>query len=111
MSSFPAPSTLNVVSGTLGALAAASPGTIFPGGFSIYIGGTFSATVLLERSPDGGTTYYPCSLDPSGTISQWTTSCSVDAESLNIATLYRLRVTSYASGTINYVLQQASPPG
>ena len=97
-----------LISGQFTAQGQASTGTAFAGLFSIFLGGTFSATVLLERSPDGGSNYYPCSLDPTGTIAEWTAACSVDAESANFGILYRLRCVSFSTGPVNYALLQGS---
>lgn len=73
--------------------------------FSIGITGTFSATVILERSPDNAN-WYPCSTDGTGTAAQWTTPMSVDVQSSIHPLLYRLRCSSYASGTVNWFITQ-----
>jgi hypothetical protein len=70
--------------------------------FSVSLGGSFSATVLLERSPDGGTTWYPCSTDATGTVAAYNAPMSVDVVSATHGMVYRLRCTGFTSGTVNY---------
>jgi hypothetical protein len=96
----------DVVSGSFTANGQTSASLPFLNQFSVMLGGTFNATVLLERSPDGGTTFYPCSTDGTGTQASYTAPMSVDVVSQRHAMLYRLRVTAYSSGTINYVFWQ-----
>ena len=76
--------------------------------FSVFLGGSFSATVLIERSPDGGVTYYPCSTDATGTAASYTAPMSVDVIAAQFNLLYRLRCTSFNSGTVNYTLCQGT---
>lgn len=71
---------------------------------SVGLGGTFSATVLIERSPDGGSTWYPCSTDATGTIAQYVAPMSVDVVSAAHGMLYRLHCTAYATGTVIYFI-------
>lgn len=104
----PAPS---LITGSFTTSGQTSTPTAFSGLFSVFLGGTFSATVLLERSPDSGANYYPCSLDSTGTQATWTAPMSVDAEAVNFTTLYRLRCTVHASGTVVYALLQGSTTG
>lgn len=94
------------ISGSLTGSGQASAAIMLPVRFSLSIGGTFNATVLLERSPDGGVTYYPCSTDATGTPAAYTTPISVDVNSGLHPQLYRLRCTAYSTGTINYVMWQ-----
>jgi hypothetical protein len=96
------------VTGSFTAAAQTSTPTTFYGVFSLFIGGTFVGAVLLERSPDGGTTYYPCSTDATGTSAAYTTAVSVDVNAAQFNVLYRLRCTAYTSGTINYVMWQGT---
>jgi hypothetical protein len=72
--------------------------------FSVNLGGSFSATVLIERSPDAGVTYYPCSTDATGTIASYNAPMSVDVVSATHGMLYRLRCTAFTSGTVNYAI-------
>lgn len=79
----------------------------FFGVFSVFLGGTFSATVEIERSPDGSN-WYPCSTDATGTVASYTAPMSVDVNATQYGILYRLTCTGYTSGTINYVMWQGS---
>jgi hypothetical protein len=71
---------------------------------------TFSATVQLERSFDGGKTFLVCNIGATGTLAQWT---GTTVGPINITfgepeknVLYRFNCTAYASGTINYRISQ-----
>lgn len=68
---------------------------------------TFNATVQLERSFDGGSTWIVCNQGSSGALAQWTTgpiSLTFGEPEKNV--LYRLNCTAYSSGTINYRISQ-----
>jgi len=84
-------------------LAGADANAIFTGGLI-----TFSATVQLERSFDGGATFTVCNIGSSGALAQWT------AGPINLSfgeperqVLYRLNCIAYSSGTINYRISQS----
>lgn len=66
--------------------------------------GTFTGTVLLERSTDGGATWLPCSVDGTGALAQYTAAALVQGLEVEAVALYRLNCTSYSSGTINWRL-------
>ena len=69
--------------------------------------GSWNATVRLERSFDGGTTWVVCGIGGTGTQAIWNTpnsDVSVVAGEPERGMLYRLNCTSYTSGTINYRL-------
>lgn len=68
---------------------------------------TWSGTVELERSFDGGKTWIVCNIGGSGTLAQWTAgpiSLTFGEPEKNV--LYRLNTISYSSGTINYRISQ-----
>jgi hypothetical protein len=67
-------------------------------------GTTFSATVQLERSFDGGNTWVVCNVGGSGTLAQYTAGTPVSAAFAEpeLGVLYRLNCIAYTSGTINY---------
>lgn len=100
-----------MISGSFTAAGQTSAVGNFVVGFSVSLGGTFSATVLLERSHDSGGTWFNCSLDSAGTTAQWTAPMSVDVAAINWSTQYRLRCTAYTSGTVTYVMVPGSFPG
>lgn len=81
------------------------------GPFNVTIGGasgpngSWTATVELERSFDGGTTWFVRSSDAIGTQSVWNTpdkDVSIVVGEPEKGVLYRLNCTAYTSGTINY---------
>jgi hypothetical protein len=69
--------------------------------------GSWSGTVQLERSFDGGTTWIVAGVGRSGTQNVWSTAntdASITAFEPEKGMLYRLDCTTYTSGTINYRL-------
>lgn len=71
------------------------------GTFNVTLYGTFSASVTLQRSFDGGTNWINASLDTAGTAATYTTAITVVANEPEPGVLYRLNCT-YTSGTVNY---------
>ena len=69
---------------------------------------TYSATVQLERSFDGGATWIVCNVGGSGQLAQWTAGTPVNITfgepEKNV--LYRLNCIAFTSGTINYRISQ-----
>ena len=68
---------------------------------------TFAATVQLERSFDGGSTWIVCNAGSLGALAQWTAgpvSLTFGEPEKNV--LYRFNCTAYTSGTINYRISQ-----
>lgn len=94
-----------VVAGTLASVAAGAtilaPNT---GGqrLNVTIWGTFVATLQLERSFDGGTTWVPVSRDVAGTPTTFTAPASTQVIDTESAVLYRLNMTAFTSGTASY---------
>jgi hypothetical protein len=67
----------------------------------------FSATIQLERSFDGGSTFIACNLGTAGTIASWTAGpISFTFGEPERQTLYRFNCLAYTSGTINYRISQ-----
>jgi hypothetical protein len=77
-------------------------GTPLSGGLS----GAFSATIALERSLDGGTTWIAAAADGTGTAASYTSAVSLSGTEPEQGNLYRFDCTVYASGTVNYRLSQ-----
>jgi hypothetical protein len=96
-----------LIAGTLTS-ATNSAAAIIYGSFNVSLWGTFSATVQLQRSFDGGTTWLPVSSDPAGDPLQWTVPVSLTWTEVEHTVGYRLACTAYTSGTANYRLSQAS---
>ena len=71
-------------------------------------GVTFSATINVERSFDGGSTFVLCNIGGAGTLAQYSAGTPValtfGEPEKNV--LYRLNCISYTSGTINYRISQ-----
>lgn len=86
-----------------GVSAAFVPGVRNPAGFNISIWGTFSGTVVVERSFDDGTTWLPKWPDAVYSISS---PVSFGDEETEEGVKYRLNCTSYSSGPINYRVSQ-----
>ena len=71
--------------------------------------GTFSGTVQLQRSLDGGATFVVCSLDSTGTAAEWSSPISVDIEVRATSMPFRLTTTAWTSGTVTYQLLWQPP--
>lgn len=72
------------------------------------IGTTFSATVNLERSFDGGATWNAISEDTKGTIASYTAAVNGLVFEPEQGVQYRFNCVAYTSGTINYRISQSS---
>lgn len=74
--------------------------------FNLTVAG--SGTVQLERSFDGGSTFYPVAINVSGAIASWAVNpagFSLDCYEVEAGMLYRLVCTAFTS-TITYRLSQ-----
>ena len=96
------PATGSLTSTTAGA----SVSDLGPGSFNLSLWGTFSATVALERSFDGGTTFLPLSVDAYGTAIALTAPCSLVVDEPEAGVLYRVRASAYTSGTVSWRLSK-----
>jgi hypothetical protein len=96
---------LDVLSGTLTAVGASASKPLHHD-FNVSLWGTFAATVQVERSFDGGTTFVPVSKDASGTTAAFTAPCSIICDEPELGVLYRLNCTAYTSGTVNFRLSR-----
>lgn len=92
-----------VVSGTFTGTANGTSAQ-FLGQFNVSMWGTYSATVILERSFDGGTTFLPLPTDTIGTANAYTAPTTLVVNEPEPGAIYRLRCSVYASGTVNYRL-------
>lgn len=70
-------------------------GTLTTKEFAFSVSGTFSATVAIQRSFDGGTTWR--------TVESHTEAAEKSGDN-GSECLMRLECTAYTSGTVNYVL-------
>lgn len=71
---------------------------------NVNISGTFSATLQLERSFDGGATWIGVSRDVVGTVATYTSPSSFQVRETESGVLYRLSMTARTSGTAAYRL-------
>lgn len=99
-----------VVSGTFTATGHSAPAMIW-GLFNTVIygasgpNGSWNASVQIERSFDGGTTWVVAGVGGTGTQAVYSTNnqdVSVELYEPERGVLYRLDCTAYTSGTINY---------
>ena len=69
---------------------------------------TFAATVQIERSFDGGSTWIPCNTGSAGTLASYSagTPVSLTFGEPERNVLYRTNCLAYTSGTINYRISQ-----
>ena len=109
----PAGTTIGVLSGTTVTLAfppGATNASVVTGTDSaaVFTGAavTYSASIQLERSFDGGRTYVVCGIGGGGAQAIWSagTPVSVIVGEPERQVLYRLNCTQYTSGMINYRL-------
>lgn len=88
-----------VVTETFAAVASGAQRFSFPGQFNLTILGTFVATIAIERSFDGGTSWVPVGADAAGTALAFTKPASVVLAELEDGVLYRARCAAWTSGT------------
>jgi hypothetical protein len=74
----------------------------FLGMFNVTLSGTYVATVILERSFDGGVTFFPLPTDTIGTPNAYTAPTTLVVNEPEPGAIYRLRCSSYGSGTVTY---------
>jgi hypothetical protein len=96
-----------ILAGTFGATGQ-SASIALKGAFNLLLAGTFVATVALERSFDGGSTWHNVArndLSPNAFSAPISMTVPGD-ESGEPDVLYRLNCTAYTSGTVTYRLSQ-----
>jgi len=74
------------------------------GNFNFSLGGTFDATVRLEKSYDQGTTWAPVTANASEI--EFTEPCEELFTEPEVGVVYSWNCTSYTSGTINARISQ-----
>jgi hypothetical protein len=87
-----------------GALAAVANGTgqVLKDSFNVDVSGTFVATLAVQRSFDGGTTWSTISRDASGTPATFTAPFSIQVSEPEVGVQYRVAMTAFTSGSANY---------
>lgn len=73
--------------------------------FNVSLWGTFSASVRLVRSFDGGTTFLPLTADGNG-LMIFTAPVSEQWSEPETGVSYRLECSGFVSGTVNYRMSQ-----
>lgn len=100
-----------VSTGTLGAANAASAATPFLGDFNVAVWGTFSGTLTLQNSYDGGTTWIPVINKHTGSVITFTAPGALQEDEVEAGVYYRLQMTTYTSGTASYRLSEGASRG
>lgn len=95
-----------VIAGSFTGAGQSSQPAQFYGPFAASAWGTFAGTVELQRSPDGGTTWIPASLDSAGAAADFSAPMTVQITEPEWGVVWRITCTAYSSGTINYRLSQ-----
>lgn len=70
-----------------------------------------SATVQIQKSFNGGSTWYVVSRDSAGTLASYTASFNGTIIEPESQILYRLECTVYASGTVTYRISRDAKRG
>jgi hypothetical protein len=80
---------------------------------AVYVGNelTFTGTIQLERSFDGGHTWIPCYIWQGGSQLKWTAAMSTELMEPEKGVLYRLNCIAFTSGTINYRISTTGQAG
>ena len=101
-----------VQAGTFGSVVAGTSKE-FRDSFNISLSGTFSATVVVEKSydrqnvaNDGAATWIGVSKDSAGAAASFTAPCSVVVSEPETGVYYRLNCTVYASGSVVWRMSQ-----
>ena len=89
-----------------------SEGVPIQGHANVLIGGTFVATVQVQKSFDGGATWFVVSRDSAGALAEYTSpgfnGTIIEPES---QILYRLECTAFTSGTVVYRISRNASLG
>ena len=91
-----------VVSGSFTVAGQVSTPFAFWGAFNVAIWGTFVATLQVEKSYDGGTTWIPLFNFFTGAAVAFTAPGSLQIGECERGVTYRMHCTQYVSGTANY---------
>lgn len=96
---------ISALAGTFGANATSAAYPTEPGAVNVTLTGTWSGTVTLCRSFDGGTTLAPYAT-PDGTALSWTAAMSTMLPECEAGVLWYLVMSSFASGSCAYRISQ-----
>ncbi len=93
-----------VITGTFEAAGNGQP-VMIKGKFNIALWGTFTATVVPERSFDGGTTFMPLTFSD-GVPVGFTAPTSATWSEPEAGVIYRLHCLDHTAGTVNWRVSQ-----
>lgn len=96
-----------VVSSTFTGTGSSASTQIFGMG-NVTLTGTYVATVVIERSFDGGSTFSPLPLDTAGTANAYTAPVTLVINETEAGVFYRVRCSAYTSGTVTYRISAGS---
>ena len=99
-----------VVSGTLSAATNSAPFRLEKGTAVFVIGGVFVASVRIERQPPGTSLWVPVAGDTFGTAPLYSAPTTLLLDEFQGAD-YRVVVSSYTSGSVEYRFSQTSVQG
>jgi len=102
---------VQIAAAALAAANASTTPTAFVGHFNASVGGTFSGTVTLEKSFDGGATFVPAINEHTGEAITFTTAGAIKVCEPEPGVLYQLAMTAFTSGTANARLSQGAGNG
>lgn len=96
---------IQVETGAISAAGAISAPFRLHGPFNLTVTGVFAASAVLERSFDGGQTWFPMTY-PDGSQVIITSPCSLSLEASRMTVLGRIRCLAYASGELAWRLSR-----
>lgn len=91
-----------VVSGTFSVASTASQAVVVYGNFNVTISGSFTGSVAVQRSFDGGSTWNTVATDGTGTAAVYTAPCSVSGYEGEWGVQYQIYCSALSAGTITY---------
>jgi hypothetical protein len=95
---------IQVAEATFTAAGQTTPAAAFTGSFLLWITGTFSATVVVEASFDGGATYHQ--LTSLGSAISFTARAVEELRVPEAGVLVRARCSAFSSGPVGVRLSQ-----
>lgn len=94
-----------ILSGSFSGAGQSSTSTLW-GVYNLFIYGTFTGSIRLERSFDGGGNWVPVSCTQTGSDAAYTAPMSLSFQEIEDGMLYRLNATALSVGTANYRIAQ-----
>lgn len=101
----------SLVTGSLGSLNAASSQIALLGNFNVAVWGTFTGTVTLQNSYDGGATWIPVVNKHTGQNVTFTSPGALQEDEVEAGVYYRLQMTAYTSGAASIRISEGAQAG